>query len=324
MPEHLDRVLEEMRRRDVDVLLLGREGNARYVSGARRLWLAGTRPFAPGCAVVRETGAVHLLSITDHGVPASIPPERLYPISWNPLNLVSAVVAAPGVARARRVGVDGMTPLFERLLAAVLPGAELVDGEALMRDVRRVKSAADLEAIGYAVAVAEDSLAAAVAALWPGITEAELRGTCLEQMAAHGVTTPAFDPEFSIEGGDLVAMRLGVLAAGWEASLARTWPSRDARPEHRASWSRWWAAWNGRLVDRCAPGTRVGDLRLTEGAVVDGLGMGHEVLADSDVLEPGMVVALQLRHAGMLGAEMLHLTRDGNELLTRAPYPALG
>src|SRR6266511_2080618 len=105
MSNRLDLVLGAMGEREVDLLLLGREGNARYVSGARRLWLAGTRPFTPGCAVVRETGAVHLLSVTDDGIPADIPAERLYPLSWNPVNLLGPVVGAPGVAGARRVGV---------------------------------------------------------------------------------------------------------------------------------------------------------------------------------------------------------------------------
>src|SRR2546430_12168606 len=100
-----------MARRDVDVLVLGREGNARFVSGATRLWLAGTRPFAPGCVVVRETGAVHLLSVTDFGVPSDIPRERLYPMSWNPMNIMGEVAAIPAVSTARRIGVDGLTPL---------------------------------------------------------------------------------------------------------------------------------------------------------------------------------------------------------------------
>src|SRR4029453_15598398 len=127
-----------MGRRDVDVLVLGREGNARFVSEATRLWLAGTRPFAPGCVVVRETGAVHLLSVTDFGVPAEIPPERLYPMSWNPTNIVGAVAAIPGVAGAQGIGVDGLTPLFEQLITVMLPNARLADGEAVMRAARRV------------------------------------------------------------------------------------------------------------------------------------------------------------------------------------------
>src|SRR6266540_1281509 len=124
MRDHLERTVAAMADADVDVLVLGREANARFVSGARRLWLAGTRPFAPGCAVVRETGAVHLLSVTDDGIPADIPAERLYPLSWNPVNLLGPVVGAPGVAGARRVGVDGLTPMFEQLITGVLPDAE--------------------------------------------------------------------------------------------------------------------------------------------------------------------------------------------------------
>src|SRR5260370_6902978 len=92
--DHLARTRAAMAAAGIDVLVLGREANARYVSGADRLWLAGTRPFAPGCVVVRETGAVHLLSVTDDGVPPSIPVDRLYPITWNPLNLIAAVPPA--------------------------------------------------------------------------------------------------------------------------------------------------------------------------------------------------------------------------------------
>ena len=53
--DHVQRCLDEMKRRDVGLLVLGRESNARYLSGASRLWLSGTRPFGPGCVVVRDT-----------------------------------------------------------------------------------------------------------------------------------------------------------------------------------------------------------------------------------------------------------------------------
>src|SRR4051794_37184002 len=134
-----DRVLAEMARRDVDVLLLGREGNARYVSGARRLFLAGERAFVPGCVVVGETAAVHLLSNTDFGIPDTVPRRNLYPTSWNPATLLARIADIPGVASAIRVGVDGLTPLFEGLLVSLLPDADLVDGEEVMRSARRIK-----------------------------------------------------------------------------------------------------------------------------------------------------------------------------------------
>ena len=227
----LARVVDEMERRDIDVLLLGREANARFVSGAVRLWLAGTRPFAPGCVVVRATGDVHLLSITDDGVPASIPVAHLYSITWNPMKLVGSVAAIPGVADARHIGVDGLSPLFAQLLTGAFPAAELLDGNDLMRAVRRVKTADEVRHIRAAAAVAERALAAAVESLSPTVDACVLTGIALEAMARQGVTTPAFEPVFTIDmPRDLVTARVGVLARGWEGSLARTYGLATGAP----------------------------------------------------------------------------------------------
>ncbi|HWT50212.1 MAG TPA: aminopeptidase P family N-terminal domain-containing protein, partial [Mycobacterium sp.] len=54
------RVLDQMAAHDLDVLVLGRQANIRYVTGTPQLWVAGTRPFGPSCVLVRETGAIHL------------------------------------------------------------------------------------------------------------------------------------------------------------------------------------------------------------------------------------------------------------------------
>jgi Xaa-Pro aminopeptidase len=337
--EGLARALDEMARRDVDVLVLGREGNARFVSEATRLWLAGTRPFAPGCVVVRETGAVHLLSVTDFGVPAAIPPERLYPMSWNPANIMGAVAAIPGVSGAQRIGVDGLTPLFEQLFTATFPNAQLADGEAVMRAARRVKSAAEVERIRAAISVAEDALGAAIEALRPGVREVELKGVFEERSCRFGTTTPAFEGAFcvvegdrpvrrvaserSIAAGDLVAMSAGVLLDGWEGSLARTRPCGAPAADQRDRGSRWQDAWTV-LVGRCRSGVRVGDLRATAGASVHGVGLGYEGLEDSAALEPGMVIQLALEANGVLGADTLLIGDGGAEVLTAFPYAAGG
>jgi Xaa-Pro dipeptidase len=339
--EGLERTLGEMARRDVDVLVLGREGNARFVSDATRLWLAGTRPFAPGCVVVRETEAVHLLSITDFGMPPDIPPERLYPMSWNPANIVSAVAGISGVSDARRLGVDGLTPLFEQLFAGMLPNAELVDGEAVIRAARRVKSPAEVERIRAAIAVAEEALGATVDAIQPGVREVELKGVFEERMCQLGTTTPAFEGTFcvvedgpirrfvtdrAIAYGDLVAMNAGVLLDGWEGSLGRTWPCGVPTAEghrRRSSWNEQWA----RLLGLCEAGTRVRDLRATAPpgcATVHGVGLGYEGLEDDAVLRPGMVVQLELEADGIVGADALLIGEGRREALTMFPPAAVG
>ena len=106
--ERLARALAEFSRDELDAVLLGREANARYVSGARRLWTVGARPFAPSCALVCEPTSVHLLSTWDDGIPPELPREHLYQMSWNPENLMAALAAVPGLADAKRIGVDGM------------------------------------------------------------------------------------------------------------------------------------------------------------------------------------------------------------------------
>ena len=111
--ERRARLVAALREAGLDALLLGREANARYAAGARRLWTAGSRPFAPGC-VVLASGAVHLMSTWDEGVPEEIPHARLYGTTWNPARLMQSLCAIPGLGDARRVGVDGMSAAFAR------------------------------------------------------------------------------------------------------------------------------------------------------------------------------------------------------------------
>jgi len=328
MSDHLAQALDAMEEADIDVLLLGRGANVRWVTGAKQLWLAGTRPFAPGCVVVRSTGAVHLLSITDNGVPDIIPKDHLYPISWNPMNLLGAVTAAPGVADATRVGVDGMSPLFDQLLAGALPAAELIDGEAVLRAARRQKSPDDIAAIRRAVTVAEDALTAVTDAIVPGAQERDLKGVFEQRMAGLGVTTPAFEGTFcvadpgqpprvlvtdrALRDGDVVHLRAGVLRDGWEAWLSRTWSCGDSALDLTVA-----AAALAQARDECRVGASVGDVRaVVPGTSVDGVGMGHEELADDDSLEPGMVLGVEVLVDQVLVGDMVLVTDGAPELLT--------
>ena len=186
MRDHLDLLTRAMADSDTDVLMLGRSGNSRWVTGAESLSLSGTRPFAPGCVVVREPASVHLLSNTDEGVPPTSRPRDLFPISWNPMNLMGALAAIPGVPEATRIGVDSITPTMEQLLGATFPNGRLVDGESLIRAVRRVKSNADVDGIRAAIHSPKRACARRSTQLAPGVRERELVGVFEEHMAAHG------------------------------------------------------------------------------------------------------------------------------------------
>ncbi len=233
------RCLAAMEEAGLDVLILGRPGNVHWVSGARSLWTAGVRAFGPGAVVVRSTGSIHLLSVWDEGVPASIGREGLYGLSWNPLTLASSVAAIPGVADAATVGGDAMSPLFASLLTAVAPRARLVDGAGPMWAARRTKSADEVACLRIACAITEAGLEAMVSALRPGVRERELVGVFDERIASLGVTTPALEGICCVVGadgqmrqvpgdrilaaGDVIVLSPGALYAGYEGGLGRTW-----------------------------------------------------------------------------------------------------
>jgi Xaa-Pro aminopeptidase len=352
-----ERALAQMKAHDIDVLVLGRPANVRYVTGAHLLWLAGTHPFAPTCILVRATEEIHLLSTWDEGVPEDIPHERLFGITWNPMNVVDVMRGIHGAGDARRVGTDGLSPMYARILPMAFPAAELVDGELAMREARRVKTAEELTALRQAITIAEASLAAGVAALRVGISERELAGVLLEAAAGGGVATPAVQDaawltsreapqrRSNVDGraqpGDLMALTAGVVAGGYIVDIARTWPVGGGAGSAAlfARWDRLWA----RLAAALRPGAAAGELldayrvageALPPMPVAHGLGLGFDppvvtpalpATAAAETLEPGMVLAVtgyvwEPGVGAVLGRQPVLITPDGHEVLSSAPF----
>jgi Xaa-Pro aminopeptidase len=319
----LDYCLTEMERCGIDALVLGREAHARAVSGADRLWLTGTRAFAPGCVVVRKPAAVHVLANSNDGFEA-LPGDHLYPVTWNPAKLRDALRAIPGLTDAKTVGVDGMSPGMHALFGEVVPQAQLADAGPIFAELWRVPSPGKIDAVTEAARVACSGLAAMAEFLRDGVRARVLRGVCAERFATFGVTTPAFEavaapidggastwlpPERLLGAGENVALRAGALRHGWEASLARTYvvgePSVEQPPPD---------GWD-EIMGLCRVGTRVGHLRDLE-SVVYGLGRGVEPYDDELELEVGMVFALELHRGRRLHQDVVHLTDDGAVILT--------
>jgi Xaa-Pro aminopeptidase len=323
-----ERALAQMKSHDLDVLVMGRTANVRYVTGTPTLWTAGTSSFGPACMLVRSTGSIHLLSTWDEGIPEDIPRENLFGLTWNPMNTIEVLRRVEGAAGARRVGTDAMSPTFAQVLPAAFPAAELVDGELAMRAARRIKTAEELAVLRQAVTVAETSLARAIAELRPGVTDKELTGVLLEAAAAGGVTTPA-DQDAAVitsrehpwrraggdgraAAGDLVAFTAGVVAHGYIAEVGRTYAVASADgvgavPHGLAA--RCDRVWE-RLLAACRPGAPASDLldsytgageALPPMPVARGLGLGFDPpvvtgglprTARDERIEAGMVLAL--------------------------------
>ncbi len=357
-----ERALAQMEAHDLDILILGRQSNIRYVSGAQQLWVAGTRPFAPSCVLLRN-GAVHLLSTWDEGVPEDIPHENLYGIAWNPMNTIENLKKIPGAATARRVGSDALSPGFAQLLPMAFPNAELVDGEAAIGAARRIKTAEEIDALRESIRVAEVGLAAAVDRLRSGAALSDLTAVLLEAMTAGGVSTPAHQDavwvtakdhpwrrvrgDERVHDGDLVAFSSGVLDRGYIGEVGRTLPVGDVTANTRALYERS-ERLHTALVGVCRPGAPTSALLAAYDAVGEalpvvpvahGLGVGFDspvvspqlaATAAAEQLEPGMVLAVTgyVFEAGV-GAvfrrDSVLITADGCEVLTSSPaYSANG
>jgi len=353
-----DRALAQMQAYDLDILVLGRQANIRYVTGAPQLWIAGTRPFGPMCVLVRASGDIYLNSTADEGIPEEIGHDHLYGLAWNPMTLIDVLKKIDGAETARRVGTDAITPTFAALLPDAFPNAELVDAELAMRAARRIKTPDEIAAMDTALRIAEHGLATALSELAPGVSEQTLAGVMMEAMAAGGVSTPATQDaawvtsrehpwrraraHATVRPGDLVAFAAGALANGYVAEVGRTWPAGDTVDgDTRKLFERSNTLYD-RMIDACRPGASVRDLLAAYDAagepvppmpIAHGLGLGFDppvvsatllAAGEHDQLEAGMVLAItgyvwREGIGAVFRRDTVHITDDGADVLTTGP-----
>jgi Xaa-Pro aminopeptidase len=353
--ERRPKVLSGMESHDVDILLLGGVGDVRYVSGARQLGRSGVLPFAPVAVVVRETARVHLLSTWDEGVPPEIGRDDLYGLSWDPFKLASSLAGIPGLRDARRVGTDGLTPMFADLLSPISASAELVDAAPVLATARRIKTPDEITCLSVASAIAEAALTALDDALEPGITERQLLGVYYEGVASLGApiapsesvcfATPTRGPvrfrhlisDRPVGDGELVVLAPGALYAGYEAGLARTRVAGRSAPPGTADLASRCTRSMDAMIAACRAGNTGADIyRAWESAgnrespvpLAHGLGLGAEppligLGRGSDAtLDEGMVLSVQSWIAeegvgGCLERATVRIDSSGSTMLTR-------
>lgn len=314
-----DRVLGAMAEHDIDVLVLGRQDDANYASGMHRLWTAGTRPFGAGCIVVRETGRTHVLSGWDAGLPETMSWDDLYPSTWNPRIMSGYLAAIPGLADARRIGVDELSPSFTRAAARLAPAAEVVPADDLMAAVRRLKFPAEIEKIRAACAVAWQG--ALAIAHTPSGSDEERVGAALAAMGELGATIPSSAPMVRTDGARTI-FDLGVIVDGYEGGIGGVAELRAVGIGNEPP------ALPRALIDACVVGADGASLAVAAGSadwLVRGLGMGFErPVIDAnrghhETLEADMVLSVKDGDR----REVVHVATDGPALLSGPPggYP---
>ncbi len=167
-------------------------------------------------------------------------PDEDYPYS-HPQGLEEIIAGfVPSTSAVRRVGLGGrgiMSADILQALESALPGAEFVDVENALCDLRARKSPAEIEVIRRAYRIAEAGMQAGVAAVEAGVTEREVaaeieaamrragaEGTGIDTIVASGPNSRPILARSTfrrIEKNDLVVLTVAPRYEGYHAAIGR-------------------------------------------------------------------------------------------------------
>lgn len=101
--------------------------------------------------------------------------------------------AAGSLGKATRIGIGARTWAEAVLhLRRTLPGAELENASPLVNELRRVKSAFELELMTHACRIAEQAMVDTAPRVQPGVSTLELAEEIEHRLRLHGSRTPSF------------------------------------------------------------------------------------------------------------------------------------
>lgn len=258
----LARARAAMGRHGLDAVLGFEYANGRYLADLRPLW-APNFLVRQAAVVARDADRVIVFVHQDDT------PHRRSTMPWIapddvrefPTGLVNADAPAAGMrplvdaladvgVTGGRIGIDIATPAVLDNLTRALPEAEFVDAGAAMRDARTVKNEDELELMRFASRVSDAAMAAAIAAIAPGVRECDVLAEAMLVLYRHGAEVPQcnlivcsgpntmpmqrYAGERAIEPGDLVMLDLGGCFGGVFSELARTTVCGSAHPRQRA------------------------------------------------------------------------------------------
>ncbi|PZQ48147.1 MAG: peptidase M24 [Rhodovulum sulfidophilum] len=185
--DRLRALRDAMRSEGVDLLALG--------PGAHMRWLLGFEPHGDErllLLLVTADGAGFVMPAleADSAGRFTTLPMRLWTDAEGPGGALDAVLGALRATGARKVAVDEtMRADFALTLLDRLPGVERVFAESTIGRLRMLKDAAERAALKRSSDLADKAVRAAMAAMRPGVTEAEIARVVEDTFARAGATT---------------------------------------------------------------------------------------------------------------------------------------
>jgi Xaa-Pro dipeptidase len=290
----------------IDVLVLAQPTSIRYFTGLQT-WLWTLPPLIPVVAILpRDPAAATLVDtvLERGGVEHTtwIPEPVLYEASDDPIVVIQDALRDRGLEDAT-IGLElglgqrpNLTPSDLERLRAGLPKAAFVDAAMLLWAVRAVKGVPEIEKLRISTHRTEIGFQAALDALKPGISEAELTRIAGRAILADGhrlgvepmtlifvagpdryrdIVQPA--TERGIRPGEQVFLDGGCITDGYRADFIRSGVigRLDEAGEH---WYDVAVAAISAAIDAMGPGRKLGDAWTAAQGVFESAGVGHATL----------------------------------------------
>jgi Xaa-Pro aminopeptidase len=239
-----------------------------------------------------------------------------------------------------------------RKVAERVPGITMEDRTGLIKDMRAVKSPAELALIREAIEATAAGYEAAMRVLGPGVNEGAVQEAIEGAHRRHGLRQPAFNTivgaglnatilhymanDGTARAGDLVVIDSGASSGGYAADVTRTLPVDGTfTAEQRRLYSVVLRAQQA-AIKAARPGARLCDLDAAARRVIEKAGFGdayihgighhlgletHDVSADGK-LKPGMVITVEPGiylpdlETGIRIEDDVLITRSGSRVLT--------
>lgn len=253
--------------------------------------------------------------------------------------------------QAARIGVEmsAIAASDWATLQDALAPAQLVDGTRIARELRAIKSAAEIGFLRQAVGLAEHGIAAVRDAIAPGVSRSELAGAWQVAIAAAAgdkaltgsweyisVGADPWGGDARARPSDLIKVDVGCLIEGYTSDTGRTFALGTPPPAAAQIFAALMAGFEAGF-SHLTPGTPLSEVHRTTTEAIRargfsgyarghfghglGTGPGSEewpfIAADSDIsITPGMVLAFECPWyitglGGFIVEDQIEITQDG-------------
>ncbi|MFB9948658.1 M24 family metallopeptidase [Rhizobium puerariae] len=284
--QRLRRLQAALEQKGLDGILLGATESLRYFTGL--VWHPSERLLG---ALVTPSGISYIAPGFEQSRVETLPRLPGEIVVWQE-DEASAALVASFLPRDATLALDDALPLFVyHQLAAALGAGRLVDGGRLIRDLRLVKSAAEIDLIRYAMNLTLEVHRRAHAFIRPGVRASEVVRYIDEQhralgaeggssfcIVSFGLATSlphGTDGDQVYAPGDVVLVDTGCRLDGYHSDLTRTYVLDAPTREFADAWAIEREAQQA-VFDAARPGAACGSLDDAARAVLVKHGLGPD------------------------------------------------